>query len=268
LQVAYGPILTFAMKTFWRIGLLSLVVGVAGLATGQVTPKPGQKEFARGQHFIESNCVDCMGGGRTGMEEGIRQMEAALKAGYPDKKAAYKLLLNAYSNLATYTEKDPPAHQACAQKQLEALKRLVELSPEDLDVLKEYADSLQDGDEKAAVLAKIVRLNPNFTDARYELGLITARKGKTAEGIQMVVYAIAHQGNPDSLRNYVQGIINLLDEVKCPLPNAELWNTKLNEAYDKATQGAGNPAVLSDFKRSFLVVVGKQPCASASTTGG
>jgi len=76
--------------------------------------------------------------------------------------------------------------------------------------------------------------------------------------------AIAHQANPDSLRNYVQGLINLLDEIKCSLPDAEQWNTKLNEAYDKGTQGAGDPDVLSDFKKSFLDVVGKQPCARAS----
>lgn len=243
---------------------MSLVVSLAGFAAGQAATKPGQKEFARGRHLIESNCVDCMGGGRAGMEQGIRQVEAALKAGYPAKKAAYKLLLNAYSNLATYTEKDPSAHQAYAAKQSEVLKKLVELSPKDPEVLKDYADSLQDLDEKAVVLAKIVALNPNLTDARYELGLITARKGKTAEGIQMVEDAIAHQGDPDSLRNYVQGMINLLDEVKCPLPDAEQWNTKLNEAYDKGTQGAGDPAVLADFKKSFLDVVGKQPCARAS----
>jgi|SRR5882724_1700465 len=254
------------MKTFWSIGFLSLVVGLAGFAAGQAAPKPGQKEFARGRHLIESNCVDCMGGGRAGMEQGIRQVEAALKAGYSNKKAAYKLLLNAYSNLATYTEKDPPAHQAYAEKRTQALRKLLELSPKDPEVLKEYADSLQDPDEKAAVLAKIVQLNPNLTDARYELGLITARKGKTAEGIQMVEDAIGHQGDPDSLRSYVQGLINLLDEVKCPLPDAEQWNTKLNEAYNKATQGTGDPAALSDYKKGFLEVVGKQPCASASKT--
>jgi hypothetical protein len=251
------------MKNFWSIGFLSLILSLAGFAAGQVAPKPGQKEFARGRHLIQSNCVDCMGGGRAGMEEGIRHVEAALKAGYPDKKAAYRLLLNAYSNLGTYTEKDPPAHQAYAEKQSQVLKKLVELSPKDPEVLKEYADTLQDPDEKAAVLTKIIVLNPNLTDARYELGLITVRRGKTAEGIQMVHDAIAHQGDPDSLRNYVQGMINLLDEVKCPLPDAEQWNSKLNEAYDKATQGAGDPALLSDFKKGFLEAVEKQPCAAA-----
>ncbi len=252
------------MKNFWSIGVLSLVVSLAGFAPGQAAVKPGQKQFARGRQLIQANCVDCMGGSRAGMEEGVRQIEAALKAGYPNKRAAYKLLLSAYADLATYTEKDPSAHQAYAEKNAQVLKKMVELSPKDSEVLKLYADSVQDPEEKARVLAKIVEINPNLLDARYELGLITTRKGKTAEGIQMVEDAIAHQANPDSLRNYVQGLINLLDEIKCSLPDAEQWNTKLNEAYDKGTQGAGDPAVLSDFKKSFLDVVGKQPCARAS----
>jgi tetratricopeptide (TPR) repeat protein len=142
----------------------------------------------------------------------------------------------------------------------------VELAPKDPEVLKEYAESLQDPDEKAAVLTKIIALNPNLTDARYELGLITAQKGKVAAGIRMVEDAIAYQADPDVLRNYVQGLINLLDEVKCPLFDREQWNTKLNHAYDKATQGAGDPAAMSDFKKSFLEDVGKQPCASGSKT--
>jgi hypothetical protein len=254
------------MKNFWSIGVLSLVVSLSGFAPGQAAVKPGQKQFARGRQLIQSNCVDCMGGGRAGLEQGIQQIEAALKAGYPNKRAAYKLLLSAYADLATYTEKDPSAHQAYAEKNAQVLKKMVELSPKDSEVLKLYADSVQDPEEKARVLAKIVEINPNLLDARYELGLITARKGKTAEGIQMVEDAIAHQGDPDSLRNYVQGLINLLDEVKCPMPEAEQWNTKLNEAYDKGTQGAGDPVALSDFKKGFLEVVGKQPCASASKT--
>jgi hypothetical protein len=253
------------MKAFWSIGFLSLVVSVAAFSSAQAAAKLGQKQFARGRQLIQSNCVDCMGGGRAGMEEGVRAIEEALASGYPNIRAAYKLLLSAYADLATYTEKDPLAHQAYAEKNTEILKKLVDLSPKDPEVLKLYADSLQNPDEKAAVLAKIVELNPNLTDAQYELGLITAQEGKVAAGIRMVEDAIAHQADADVLRNYVQGLINLLDEAKCPLHDAEHWNTRLNQAYDKATQGAGDPTAMSDFKKSFVWVVGKQRCATAST---
>jgi hypothetical protein len=205
-----------------------------------------------------------MGGARAGMEQGVLQIEGALKAGYPDKKVAFRLLLNAYSELSTYTEKDPPAHQAYAKKRAQILNGLVEMSPQDPEVLKEYADSLQDPDEKASALTKIIALNPNLTDARYELGLITTRKGKTPEGIQMVEDAIAQQVDPDGLRNYVQGMISLLDEVKCPLHDAEQWNTKLNRAYDEAIQGVGDRAAMSDFKKRFLDAVRRQPCAGTA----
>jgi tetratricopeptide (TPR) repeat protein len=125
---------------------------------------------------------------------------------------------------------------------------------------------LQNPDEKAAVLNKIVELKPNLSDAKYELGLISAQKGKVAAGIQMVKDAIAYQADPDVLRNYAQGLLNLLNEVKCALPDAEQWNTKLNQAYDKATQGAGDPAAMADFKKNFLQMVRKQSCGSASKT--
>src|SRR5712672_3154231 len=51
--------------------------------------------------------------------------------------------------------------------------------------------------------------------------------------------AIACQADSDVMRNYVQGLINLLDEVKCRLPDPEQWDTKLNRAYDKATRRSG-----------------------------
>lgn len=249
------------MKPRWNVAFLSFVVCFASFAAGQgAAAKPGQEQFVRGRQLIQANCVDCMGGSRAGIEQGVREIGDALKAGYVNKKAAYKLLLNAYADLATYTEKDPAANQAYATRRFEVLKKLVDLSPQDSKVLKEYADNLQSPDEKAPVLAKIVELNPSLIDARYELGLITAEKGNTSEGIAMVEEAINRQGDPDSLRTYVQELINLLDQVKCRLPDAEQWNTKLNEVYDEATQGAGDPAALSDFKKSFLQVVGKQPC--------
>jgi hypothetical protein len=256
------------MKHFWSIGILNFVVAFVALGFGQTAVKPGEKQFAEGRQLIQANCVDCMGGSRAGMEQGIHEIEEAIEAGYPNKTATYKLLLNAYTELDTYTEKDPPAHQISTEKRSQVLKKLVEISPRDPEVLQSYADSLQDPDQKAVVLAKMIALNPNLTDARYELGLITARKGKTgegiAEGIQMVEHAITSQRDPDAVRAYAQGLINLLDEVKCPLRDPEQWNTHLNQAYDKATQGVGNPAALADFKKGFLEAVGKQPCASVS----
>jgi hypothetical protein len=252
------------MRHYLSLGILSLVLCAAGLA--QETPKasPAQKHFALGRKLIQANCVDCMGGGRAGVEQGVSEIEEALKAGYPNKRAAYRLLLDAYLTLSTYTEKDPEAHKTYAEKQTAILKTLIELSPRDPEVLQSYADSLQDPEEKARILAKIVEVDPNRTDAKYELGLITAHKGKTAQGIQMVVEAIARQGDPEVLRTYELGLIALMNDVHCPMPDAERWNKELNQAYEKATQGAGDPTAVSDFKKRFLEVVEKQPCLAAS----
>jgi hypothetical protein len=55
------------MKCFWSIGFLIVIASFAGVASGQSVEKPGQKHFARGQVLIQSNCVDCTGGGRSGI---------------------------------------------------------------------------------------------------------------------------------------------------------------------------------------------------------
>lgn len=243
---------------------MGLVLCNAGFVSCQSKPRPGQKHFATGIGLIKANCVDCMGGSRAGMEQGIREIEEALKEGYPDQRAANRWLLDAYNELATYTDKDPAAKKTYAEKYTETLKKLMVLSPRDPQILQFYADSLQDPNEKAPVLAKIVELNPNMSGARFELGLITAQKGKPAAGIQMIVDAIMRQGNPDELRNYVQRLIVLMDDLRCPVPDAAQWEKEMFQAYDKATIGAGDPAAMPDFRKRFLEVVRKQPCANVS----
>lgn len=89
------------VENFWITGLFVLVVASSTTSVkGQVQAKTVQKQFVSGRQLVKSNCIDCTGGTRAGMEEGIRAVEEALQAGYPDQKAAYKLLLNAYDELA------------------------------------------------------------------------------------------------------------------------------------------------------------------------
>jgi len=88
------------MKNLRSVRFLVLIVSFAGFAASQTAVKPGQKEFVGGQISIQSmRGLHGRKPGRTRTRS--RQIEEALKAGYPDKNAAYKLLLSAYANLAT-----------------------------------------------------------------------------------------------------------------------------------------------------------------------
>ena len=64
-----------------------------------------QRHYLLAKQLIEDNCVDCMGGTKAGMENGIQEMQAALATGFADDKAAYKLLADAYNAMTTYVRK-------------------------------------------------------------------------------------------------------------------------------------------------------------------
>jgi len=169
------------MKNLRSVRFLVLIVSFAGFAASQTAVKPGQKEFVGGTDFdpVQLRGLHGRKPGRTRTRSPPDRRSA--KSRVSDKNAAYKLLLSAYANLATYTEKRPPAHRAYAEKQSQVLDKLVAGSPRDPEVLQLYAESLQDPDQKAAVLAKIVAFNPNLPTPGMNWGLITARKGKTAK---------------------------------------------------------------------------------------
>ena len=93
--------------------VFAVTSGFAQAAKSTVKQTPAQ-QFAHAKELIENNCIDCEGGTRAGMEQGIQEMKQAIAGGYQDKAAAYKLLDNAYANMDTYTEKDPKENAAYA----------------------------------------------------------------------------------------------------------------------------------------------------------
>jgi hypothetical protein len=74
-------------------------------------PSAPAANFEHGRELIQANCVDCMGGNRAGLEEGIKEIEQPIKAGSVQKKEGYQLLLDRYANLLTYSENAPAAHR-------------------------------------------------------------------------------------------------------------------------------------------------------------
>lgn len=252
------------MKRYFILAALTVFFGgvTACVAQSHENANPANKQFVHGKHLIQNNCIDCMRGSRAGMEEGIKEVEAALSAGYPNKKAAYKLLEEAYANMTTYTDKDPQRHEIYLAKQSEIAKKLYELAPEDADALQAYADTLPENEEKMKVLKRITEISPNRTDAKYELGLLTARKGNLSKGLELIEAAIQRQANPEVILTYVQGLLNVFDEHGCPLPEENQWLQKSNDAFVKSTSGAGDPQALPEFKKQFLDAVKKHNCVN------
>lgn len=248
------------------LGTLAAFVLLATSGFGQTSKPPATQtpaqQFAHAKELIDNNCIDCEGGTRDGMEQGIKEMKQAIAGGYQDKVSAYKLLDDAYASMDTYTEKDRKENAANKNERAQSMSELLKLAPNDPEVLETYADSVNDNAEKAKILKRVVELDPKRSDAVYGLGLITAQTD-VAQGMRLVEQAMTQQKDAEAVVTYVQGLMGIMEAHGCALPDATKWQDKMSTAYDKSTRGEGDPAAMPEFKTQFLSAVRQQRCANA-----
>lgn len=230
---------------FWQVQQASVQRTAAQHDTAQ--------EFAHAKELIEiENCIDCEGGTQKGLEAGIAEMKQAIADGYPDKAAAYKLLDDAYSNMGTYTDKNPEEHKKYAEEQSRLMMEMLKVAPNDPEILQRYADTLrQDDPKKEEVLRRVVQLDPKRTTALYDLGLITGRRD-ISEGLGLLAKAVQQETNSEAVVTYVQGTMQVMEEHGCGLSDSDGWQTKARAAYDKTVDGAGDAKAMPQFKTEFL----------------
>lgn len=248
------------------VALFLVITSSIFLCHGQTKVLPqAQEHFLRGKDLIENNCIDCNGGTEAGMIEGIKEIEAAIQAGYNDQIAAYKLLADGYNAMSTYTERNTSQSQAYSTKQAEVEHKLYELDPSNPQIALAYVDTLRADDKKAPVLREIVNRGPGqdstYQDAAYELGLILLRGSDYHEGMSLVLDAIAREKDPEGINTFAQGLIGALAEKGCPLVDEQKLQQRLNESFGKAISGTGNPEDLSKFKIDFTNAVKEHACA-------
>jgi hypothetical protein len=231
-------------------------------ATGQQSV--ARQQFQRGKQLIENNCIDCMGGTQSGVEKGIKEIQAAVDAGYPDQKAAYKLLEEAYAYMTTYTDKHPDVEALYAAKRLEVTRKLFERYPNDPEVLELYVNTVKDEDEQIAILRKLLKLSPHQPDASFLLSLLLLKKDKFNQVLPFMKDARNKQEDPEAVLNYVERWCEELSELGCELPEQGQWRQKVSEAFDKATMGAGDANAMPEFKNGFLAALSKHDCPSSS----
>lgn len=225
-------------------------------------PGEAQKHFERGKKLIEDNCIDCMGGNQAGLEGGIGEIEAALQAGYLYRKSAYKLLSDAYAGMITYTGKNQEESKAYAAKRARTDRKLLELDPNDPDVLDRYETTLENDSEKVEILRRLVKIDPN-PDRKFNLGYLLLKQRKVNEGMPLLRSAIETDEDAESTLNHVMTLIGQLEQIGCPLPGAVEWTKKINAAFDEATTGLGNPKALPEFRKGFLAALDQNKCAGS-----
>jgi hypothetical protein len=221
-----------------------------------------RKHFERGKKLIENNCVDCMSGSQSGLEGGIREIKAALQAGYGNRKAAYELLSDAYANMITYTEKSQKEAKAYAAKRAQADRKLFEMDPNDPDVLARYENTLENDSDKIEILRRLLKIAP-APGSKFRLGFLLMKQHKVGEGLSLVRSAIETEGDAESVVNYVMSLIGQLNDIGCPLAGADEWQKQIHATFEKATNGIGDPNALPGFKKSFLAALDKNKCAGS-----
>jgi tetratricopeptide (TPR) repeat protein len=218
-----------------------------------------QKHFDRGKQLIEQNCVDCEGSTPEGMEQGIRDIEQAMRSGFRVQRSGLLLLGSAYNQMALAYAKGPEEEKLYSAKRNEVYRRLIDKNPRDVEALDLYSDGIQDRTERITIFRRILAIDPNHPGALYGLGIDLSQTGEWREGIEKIKNAIQKQQDPESVETYVQGLLEALRQHGCPLPQEGYWQQRTNEAFDKAMSGAGDANAIPAFKKDFLKAVSTVP---------
>lgn len=171
-----------------------------------------QQRFEQAKKLIESNCGDCMGGTKKGLEEGIAELSAIMDLGYSDKVKAYKLLAYAYNEMsAVYATPDSDEQKRIRHEINKVYEQLVKLEPNDPKILYDYARYLDDKDAQLSTYRKIVQIEPDNIDARFAFGNLLLERGKVNEGFDQLRETLKRASERE-LKNYGRRTIELLEK--------------------------------------------------------
>jgi len=219
----------------------------------------GDSHFASGKKLIDANCIDCMGGTQAGMEQGIGEVETALKEGYQDRKAAYELLADAYGEMVTYTGKSQDVSKSYDARRVGLDRKLFELYPEDPAVLDRYQATLTNVTERIEILRRLLRIKQTPV-TQFELGYLLMEKQNAKEGLPLIRDAIKAEHDPEAILNYATKLMGRLKEGGCPLAAEALWQQKAQAAFYKATSGEGRPQAMAGFQQQFVAALERVNC--------
>jgi tetratricopeptide (TPR) repeat protein len=243
-------------------------LSAAAVTPGVDPPPEATDHFAQGKKLIEDNCVECMGGNRSGLEQGINEMQKAIDLGYQPAKDPYKLLEDAYANLRIFSE-DKEERKSLEAKQKEIYERLYELDPRDPQILEDYSMFVATtNDEKLKVLEQAVEIDPKRAKAQFLLSLSLIQKKDFANGISALQEAVKNESHSESLENEVVRTLEALDQNGCAVPfvDQEHWNEEANSASSKENFGAGDPKAIPEFKERFLKFTNSLSCPTQTVT--
>lgn len=194
--------------TMFLVFLLSTLVSMPVIAA----PDEAAKHFAKGQMLISNNCGECVDASRKGLENGIAELKLADGKGYADKAAIYKLMYQAYGDVAfVYAKPDSEDTKKYMNLRQQIAEKLVELLPNDSGILYEYASELKDKNKQLELMQKVLCLDPKNFSARLMIGLRLIETGQLDQGMAQLKQAVK-DADPEAKGPYMQQALETLEQ--------------------------------------------------------
>jgi tetratricopeptide (TPR) repeat protein len=206
-------------KRLWTISNAVFFVFFSSLL---VFPQPQDQirsSFIKAKTLIEANCADCPGRSQSALEEGINLATKAKDAGYGDRAAVLRLLVDGYATLgAVFLKLNTPAGEAAFNRSRDLLKELMEAVPNDANVRYEYVHShvgntesmIADIDERIEQFRQVLAINPQHENARFDLAQDLFRKGEDDEAIALL-RGLLQSIDSERAQIYAQRLDNFMD---------------------------------------------------------
>ncbi len=153
--------------------------------------------YEEAKSILDSNCSDCYGETKEGLEKGISAMESLINSGVTIPIAGRLVLAESYNSLAYryYTDKDKE-QKLLINKYVELYRTLgdevfniIDNNTFDnndiivyLKVLDRYA-AHSDSDKRIVILEKTLNLKPDDSGVRFTYGNVLYEEGKSKEGL-------------------------------------------------------------------------------------
>lgn len=203
-----------------------------------------EQHFQRGRQLIESNCGECTGASKKGLEQGIDEVNKAIDMGYSDKIAAYELLADANNTLGiVYSQPGSKEEIAYGNARQAIYERLMGLDPQNVKFRYEYAMGLSDETKQMAALRDVLKLDPKYADAYFALGMILTTTGQVDEGIIELENAMRLESG-DRTNVFGERLINILEGLGRK-DQAEQIRAELKESAAKRAQQGATKSIIN-----------------------
>ena len=184
------------MKYFCKQLLAVFILLISGISTAHSAPVL-ENEYQAAKSKIEWHCATCMGSSKTGLLDGIHQLEEVMNQGF-DSAEVRTVLANAYNQMWIVFSVNEKEKELWKSKKKVLLAKSIQVYPNDDKLLVAFADGVEPYSEKIRLLEKAFSINPKNTAAGYILGATLLRAAENKRAFDIFTKAILESKQGDT----------------------------------------------------------------------